>query len=194
MQHVVHMEFIAHTEAELLLPSSPAGWAAGSLPQCLFVAALSCCLCSRAQAARTWFAVYLVSLQVCHELGLLTCSKLCQRLLLLPCSSPVEVSKTCDCFSFACSSCTPSLVPYRYVTYWLEVTKTHIIAPPRPLRINQLVLRGLPQNLVHHAAITLGSRAVDGSVQPAAQYVFSLQPRNDLKLGERASSLAWPVI
>eukprot|EP00891_Asterochloris_glomerata_P003134 jgi/Astpho2/3134/Aster-x1123 len=71
----------------------------------------------------------------------------------------------------------------RYVTYWLEVTKTHIIAPPRPLRINQLVLRGLPQNLVHHAAITLGSRAVDGSVQPAAQYVFSLQPRNDLKLG-----------
>ena len=86
------------------------------------------------------------------------------------------------------------LVPYRYVTYWLEVTKTHTIAPPRALRVHQLVLRGLPQNLVHHAAITLGSRAIDGPVQPAAQYVFSLQPRNDLKLGGPSTTLAWPVV
>ena len=99
--------------------------------------------------------------------------------LLLPRSTPV--SKTCA--YFACCSCALMLVPYRYVTYWLEVTKTHTIAPPRALRVHQLVLRGLPQNLVHHAAITLGSRAIDGPVQPAAQYIFSLQPRNDLKLG-----------
>ena len=83
--------------------------------------------------------------------------------------------------------CLQQLAPvadaYRYVTYWLEVTKTHTIAPPRALCVHQLVLRGLPQNLVHHAAITLGSRAIDGPIQPAAQYVFSLQPRSDLKLG-----------
>ena len=169
-----------------LLPALQAGQQAASRT----AQVCCCCPCGRTSAAHTWSAVYLVptdSLQVCHEFAVLMCSSLCVSLL-RPCSSPVEVSKTC-----ACSSCPLVLVPYRYVTYWLEVTKTHTIAPPRTLRVHQLVLRGLPQNLVHHAAITLGSRAIDGPIQPAAQYVFSLQPRNDLKLGGPAGSLSWPV-
>ena len=56
-----------------------------------FAAALGCCLCSRTSAARTWSAVCLaaptVYLRGCHELAVLTCSRLCFPLQ-LPCNLP----------------------------------------------------------------------------------------------------------